>query len=162
MTERVVLDVLDAEEAVVCEGEGRRADEAEEVDDEDAQLVLVLAALEGVLADDEGTVEVRAVVCVIERVRGRGKAKGRGKTGTDARGGRRSRAPGTPGAQSRRRAAARSAGGPCLRTHRPTLSETILRGTAKKRESESAPRGSASKYRRPNSSAASFSPSTVA
>lgn len=62
--QRVVLDVLDAKEAVVREGEGRGAEEAEEVDGEDPDLVLVLALLQDVLGQSKGELEVPARACM--------------------------------------------------------------------------------------------------
>lgn len=63
MRERVVLDVLDAEGAVVRKREGRRAESPQEGEEEDAQLVLVLAAEEGLVDEDDGALEVGAVAC---------------------------------------------------------------------------------------------------
>lgn len=63
MRERVVLDVLDAEDAVVGESGRRGAEQAEDVDREDADLVLVLASQQDVFENDEGALEVRSVVC---------------------------------------------------------------------------------------------------
>lgn len=63
MRERVVLDVLDAKGAVVREREGRRAELPQEGEEEDAQLVLVLAAEEGLVDEDDGALEVGTVVC---------------------------------------------------------------------------------------------------
>lgn len=43
MRQRVELDVLDAKDAIVRHGEGRSAEQAQDVDGEDPDLILVLA-----------------------------------------------------------------------------------------------------------------------
>lgn len=68
MAERVVLDVLDAERAVVRERERGGAELPEEVDGDEPELVLELGVLQGVLGEDEGALEVGAVVCAGRRV----------------------------------------------------------------------------------------------
>lgn len=62
--ERVELDILDAKDAIVRHRKGRGAEQAQEVDGEDPDLVLVLALEEDKLKESQGVLEVMTSACL--------------------------------------------------------------------------------------------------
>ena len=68
MRERVELDILDAKDAIVRHREGRGAEQAQEVDGEDPDLVLVLAFEEDMLKESQGVLEVMTSACLSQPV----------------------------------------------------------------------------------------------
>lgn len=68
--ERVELDILDAKDAIVRYRKGRGTEQAEEVDGEDPDLVLVLALEQDMLKESQGVLEVVASACLGQPVSG--------------------------------------------------------------------------------------------
>jgi hypothetical protein len=68
--ERVELDILDAKDAIVRHRKGRGAEQAEEVDGEDPDLVLVLALEQDMLKESQGVLEVMTSACLRQPVSG--------------------------------------------------------------------------------------------